>query len=381
MNRIAVFAVCLALSGLVTSCTTTVVKETIIKEPVRVPSTVDEAEEFARVRDVAHYEGLGVYWGRKLKPFGDEQGKNYDFVWFLLTGDPKQEGMTEEDLQSAESLEQLESESYYFRVHSSLKRAFQKGFRAGFEHRNADLVLGPNIEEAASILGRASAFHFKLRVDKYQERQKELLAELARVTKEADLAANTEAAIEHCIKAAVELFKELIAEGSPADRDRFKAQFIESFRVFVEDALRQDQAYRGDDKGLLTIGYRLPHKNFDAPFQDARPRDKGASIYAVSQDLAYSGAFGIREADAVWEFVYRRSLRGVGEEMGQKFAHDLIERTALLDWLRRALIALTKEKRAYEREKALIEEGFVEKYGSGGKRVFDSLMKDTALDE
>jgi hypothetical protein len=321
------------------------------------------------------FDKLGNYWGSRLKDENVTVGRiNNNFVWFLLTEDVLEPG-TEMDINQNQGFYEETESSYYFGKHFALKDSFHKGFRMGYTDRNADMVLGPHITEAAKYLGFRNATGFVNQIRALNERQRRQLDEIDGIIKKYDITDTTEQLFEDTINSSIELFKELIAEGSPADRDRFKQQFTQDYDELISEYLNVAGNFPN-----ITLKFGLPDDKYykDTNFTDATPQ--GTSIiYSMKHTLEYASTFSIEGADSVWNHIYRKSLTGVGEEMGDKFAHNLITRTDLRDWLRRAFETLNKDKR--EEETEWIREGFCNKYNEAnseeGQKVFDGLLNET----
>lgn len=386
---LSIFMICSGQSGCVTT-------ERIIERPVVVEKEVlvergsDQwLRDKGKERTVPSYEATGEEWGKRMAAWVTKHGdKRCDsFIHYLLLG-PRWNNQPY-DSEDTEFLEETTKESYYFRVHTNLKRAFQRGFQTGYVHRNADLILGPHITEAASILGRANAMRFRLNIETYQERSQILLDALRASVADEDkntVSTSTAALIETTIEDSIELFKELIAEGSPADRDRFKNEFIAMFKADVETYMQDNKAFVPQEDQKFKLQYGLPSEKEkrdkllkqELPEQD----DPARSIYLVDHGLTFNTTLSVATASEVWAFIYEASLEGVGIEMGQKYGHNLISRDEVLDWLRRAMVALNPKN--LKVEQGLILKGFAQAYNADdpaiGKKVFANLIGDTGLE-
>lgn len=321
------------------------------------------------------FEKLGDYWGRRLKVENATVGGiSNNFVWFLLTEDVLEPG-TEMDINQNKDFYKETESSYYFGKHFALKDSFHKGFRMGYTDRNADMVLGPHITEAAKYLGFRNATGFVNQIRALNERQRRQLDEIDGIIRKYNITDTTEQLFEDTVKSSIELFKELIAEGSPADRDGFKQQFTQDYDKLISEYLNIAANFPN-----ITLKFGLPDDEYykDTNFNDATSQGT-SSIYSMKHTLAYASSFYIEGADSAWNYIYRKSLTGVGEEMGAKFAHNLITRTDLRDWLRRAFETLNKDKR--KEETGWIREGFCSNYNEAnfeeGQKVFDGLLNET----
>ncbi|SDU67991.1 hypothetical protein [Desulfobacula phenolica] len=297
---------------------------------------IKEVEKIVRIPDKAYtaktveaYERAGNDWGARLRSqnFKPKQIDN-DFVEFLISGkrpdsDPKGDWRTS---------------NYYFTVHLSLKKAFQEGFRKGFQDREADLVLGPHIEVAAGRIGKRNSEFFADDVSKYVQDQ-----------------INYQYRFKKALDNSVAIFKELIAEGSPADRDKFKESFLSYYTAEVEEYLKRSNFYTSDKTSYINLDF-----------------NKGQ--IGEYEGKLYISKFGILTALEMWDLLYKKSLYMVGLEMGQTLSHNLITRSELLEWLRRTRTALRNNN--IEQEIAIIRKGFVEEYGRNGKSVFNSMVRE-----
>ncbi|MBU1054255.1 MAG: hypothetical protein KKC46_10545 [Proteobacteria bacterium] len=293
-------------------------------------------EKIVRISDkdytaktVEAYERAGNDWGEKLRLENYKPKQiNNPFVEFLISGrrpdsDPKGDWRTS---------------NYYFTVHLSLKKAFQDGFRKGFQDREADLVLGPHIEVAAGKIGKRNSEFFAEDVTKYVQDQM-----------------NYQSRFKKALDNSVAIFKELIAEGSPADREKFKTSFISYYQNEVDNYLKSTNFYTANKSQYINLDF-----------------NKGQ--IGEYEGKLYTSIFGVLTAEEMWSLLYKKSLHMVGLEMGQTLSHNLITRSELLEWLRRTRTALRNS--SIKQEISIIESGFVEEYGRNGKSVFDSMLRE-----
>ncbi len=169
------------------------------------PPETDEKSEEA-------YEADGKYWGERLRERPLASGEtSQEFVDFLVSG--RRPGVS--------AKEDWATSNYYFTVHTSLKQAFHKGFRKGYQEREADLILGPHIEKAAGKIGERNARFFGNDTKTYVADQKDY-----------------QNRFKESLRNSVAIFMELIAEGSPADREKFKNSFLRTYKIKLEQFLQ-----------------------------------------------------------------------------------------------------------------------------------------------
>lgn len=282
------------------------------------------------------YRANGKIWGERLQEEAVEPGKiSYPFLLFLLTGE------VDADVAAVDDRFYSPDRSYYFRIHSSLKEAFKEGFREGFVDRKADLVLGPYYQLAAGLIGEANARLFEANVRRFYASQNQLRRE-------------TDRNVEQVLTSSVELFKELIAEGSPADREAFRSRFLDHYGGNTEAFLRSRPEYAVDKSRWIRLKFA--------------PDGSVASPAAFEYEATASTSM----AEQLWELIYRRSLSEVGQEMGERLVNNLIRREELLEWLRRTRTALDDLTKDIE----IIRSGFRETYGRDADTVFNSLLRD-----
>ena len=260
---------------------------------------------------VESYEAAGKWWGIHLAKTRPEA--------------PIDEGLVEA-LMDDHNLR-------YFKVHRELKYAFQKGFRFGYEKRVADLVLGPNIQEAAGRIGKKTSQDF------------------------VDVINAFEIGWTNTLHDAVYTFITLIAEGSQADREEFIQNFIKIYK----------QKY---DKTRAII---------KSGTTEAMESESGTVLHInVSKTI---GALDIPSPESLKTEIYKQAFRVMGYEMGNRYSHDLIKRDELIDWLRRSKTALNMDhseinkKVIYENLKLVAKE-FVPEYGPDGTEVFNGIAKE-----
>lgn len=191
-------------------------------------SAVEIRERIVYEKTEEAYRANGKIWGERLQEEGVEPGRiSYPFLLFLLTGE------VDADVATVDDRFYSPDRTYYFRIHSSLKEAFKEGFREGFVDRKADLVLGPHYQLAAGLIGEANARLFEANVRRFYASQNQLRRD-------------TDRSVEQVLTSSVELFKELIAEGSPADREAFRSRFLEHYGGNTEEFLRSRPEYAVD---------------------------------------------------------------------------------------------------------------------------------------
>lgn len=289
-------------------------------------------------KSVEAYERIGIEWGEKLRREGRQPNElNEDFVKFLLWG----------KRMIPNSVDDKTASNFYFQVDATLKDAFKRGFRKGFESREADLVLGPHITAAAGKIAERNAAFFETDVKDYVLDQRKFQREFSRT-----------------LEKSVDIFKELIAEGSPADREKFKLSFKEEYKRLVEVYLKNTPFYVSEYK------YADKSKYISTEFSKKR-------IPKWYRGDFYKSFFGVLKVDEMWKLLYYRSLFAVGQEMGQKFGHNLIVRAELLDWLRRTRDLLSVQE--MEMELGILYDGFDDEYNKLAKnseQVWKDLLND-----
>ncbi len=259
------------------------------------------------VKTVASYEEAGKWWGARHKTMGLTAGQiDIPFV---------------DNLISKENLD-------FFWVHSDLKDAFKKGYRLGFEKREADLVLGPHLTAAAGRIGLDTSQKF------------------------VDVITTFEQGWARTLRHAVDVFIVLISEGSQADRETFIRNFAEVYARKYEDT-----------QALLRAG------GFIAQISE------GGTVLHID----------VRKTKAVLDIptpitlkteIYHQTFRVMGDEWGRRFSTNLIKRDELIDLLRRSKTALQEVPQSLESNLGIVHDAFVSSYGTDAENVFTGLLKD-----
>jgi len=221
----------------------------------------------------------------------------------------------------------------FFWVHSDLKDAFKKGYRFGYQDRTADLVLGPNLSEAAAQIGKNQARRF---VGVINELEKGWADTLSR---------------------AIDVFITLISEGSQADRENFIKKFIGEYATKyneTQEKLRAGGFVTQISEGGTTL------------FIDAR------------KTLA---VLNIPSPDVLKTEVYQQTFRVMGDEWGRRLSHNLIKRDELVDLLRRSKTALQEVTGGLAHNLAIVQDAFISSYGTDAEDVFKQLLKEAGLPE
>ncbi|MDH5201977.1 MAG: hypothetical protein OEW69_01775 [Nitrospirota bacterium] len=284
------------LIGCVTVDSTTKKEETIIIRPEKT---------------VASYEDVGRRWGTRhwqmgLKPGGlDEpfinaliEPNNLDFFW----------------------------------VHADLKNAFIKGYRFGYQDRTADLVLGPNITEAAARIGQGTARRFVEVINAFERGWAETL------------------------NRAIHVFITLISEGSQADREDFIRKFISEY----------------------TVKYNETQEKLKAGGFIAQVSEGGTMLYIdATKTLAI---LDIPKPETLKTEIYHQTFKVMGDEWGRRFSHNLIKRDELIDLLRRSKTALQEVQPGLAGNMGIIKDAFLKSYGTDAEYVFNGLIKDAGYE-
>lgn len=266
-----------------------------------------ESEYPVPAKTVASYEEVGKWWGVRHKTMGLSAGRI----------DPP----LVNNLISKENLD-------FFWVHSDLKDAFKKGYRLGFEKREADLVLGPHLFAAAGRIGLDTSQKF------------------------VDVITAFEHGWASTLRNAVDVFIVLISEGSQADRETFISNFTEVYARKYEDT-----------QALLRAGGFIAQVS------------AGGTVLHID----------VRKTKAVLEIptpltlkteIYHQTFRVMGDEWGRRFSTNLIKRDELVDLLRRSKTALQEVPQSLESNMGIVHDSFVSSYGTDAENVFTSLIKD-----
>ena len=281
------------------------------------------------------YEKEGFEWGQRLKKEARlPNDLNEELVKFLLWGADQEPGSRESNAY------------FYFHVDISLKEAFKRGFEKAFVSEEAELVLSPHITEAAGQIARQNTGLFEEDVKDYVSQQRKFRRRF-RIT----------------FKKTVDIFKELIAEGSFADRESFEKNFKNQYTKLVEKYLEGTPYYLIDEK-YKTSRY-IP-----ADFRSQKE-------YQWYRNDFYKSFFGVLKAEEMWKLVYHRGVFEVGRDMGRKFGDDLISRPKLVQWLQRTYRLLEQEK--VQDGMDALSEGFKYEYGNFSKeaeQVWKDLIKE-----
>jgi len=220
----------------------------------------------------------------------------------------------------------------YFNVHSELKDSFKKGFRLGYEDRIADLVLGPHLTVTAACVGMNTSQNF---VNVITEFENGWVREL---------------------QGAIDAFIVLISEGSQADRDIF----IREFTNIYEAKFKKTEALKaGRAMPLLSAG--------------------GTKLYIDMSKEAASAALDIPTPDDLKKELYKQTFKVMGDELGRRYATNLIKRDELVDLMRRVKPVLSE---AGEQKDNLssIEDAFFDQYKADGRSVFHAILTDSGYE-
>ncbi len=264
-------------------------------------------EYYKPVKTVASYEEAGKWWGTRHKNMGITVGQiDPAFVNSLV---------------DKENLD-------FFWVHSDLKDAFKKGYRLGYEKREADLILGPHLTGAAGRLGMDTSQKF------------------------VDVITTFEQGWASTLRYAVDVFIVLISEGSQADREVFIRNFTEVYTKKYEET-----------QSLLRAGGFI-----------AQVSEGGTMLYIdVTKTRA---ALDIPASMTLKTEIYHQTFRVMGDEWGRRYSTNLVRRDELIDLLRRSKTALQEVPTGLEGNLGIIYKAFVGSYGSDAENVFMALLKD-----
>ncbi len=221
----------------------------------------------------------------------------------------------------------------FFWVHSDLKVAFVKGYRFGYQERTADLVLGPNITEAAARIGGVMAKQFVGVINAF------------------------EAGWAETLNRAIQVFITLISEGSQADREKFIQQFVNEYSVKYRDT--QEKLKRG---GFIT------------------QQSEGGTLLYIDASKTLS-VLDIPKPETIKTEIYHQTFKVMGDEWGRRFSHNLIKRDELIDLLRRSRTALNEVSPHLQGNLIIIQDSFINAYGTDANYVFNGLIKDAGFTE
>jgi hypothetical protein len=274
----------------------------------------EEPKYYRPAKTVASYEEAGRWWGakhwnQKLTPGA------IDDVFVV-------------ELISANALD-------FFWVHSDLKDGFKKGYRLGYQDRTADLVLGPNLTEAAARIGQATASRFVEVINAFEKGWAETLSR------------------------AINVFIVLISEGSQADREKFIQKFTAEYA-----------AKYAATRALLAAGGFMTQVS-----------EGGTMLYIDARKTI--AVLDIPKPETLKAEIYQQTFRVMGDEWGKRLSHNLIKRDELIDLLRRSRTALMEVDPGLSGNLRAIRNAFVQKesYGTDADNVFRALVKDAGYTE
>jgi len=312
-----IFTILSILIFFFSSCTT-------ITEMTKKKEKSKEEIYYKPVRTVASYEEAGKWWGTRHKNMGLTPGQIQQTVQCPLFMSSPPTGI---DLPFVKNLISKEALDFFW-VHSDLKDAFKKGYRIGYEKREADLVLGPHLTAAASCIGVNTSQQF------------------------VDIITVFEHDWANSLKNAIDVFIVLISEGSQADRENFIRNFVEIYSKKYEAT-----------QALLSAGGFLPIVS-----------EGGTTLHLdVRKTIA---VLDIPTPISIKTEVYHQTFRVMGDEWGRRFSTNLIRRDELVDLLRRSKTALQEVPESLESNMDIIHDAFVSSYGTDAENVFISLIKD-----
>lgn len=260
-------------------------------------------------KNAKEYEQAGEWWGRKHL----QQKLKAGDIDSIFVG----------KLADSNSID-------FFWIHSDLKDAFVKGYRIGYQDRTADLVLGPNVTEAASLIGKTTGSQFVEVINTFEQGW-----------------ANT-------LKRAIDVFITLISEGSQTDREKFIAQFIEIYSV--KHAETQKMLREGGTITQVSEGGTLLYIDYS----------RGKTL----------GALDIPKPTVLKTEVYHQAFRVMGDELGRRFSTNLIKRNELIELLRRSKTALEEVTPGLDGNLRLILESFRVSYGTDADNVFQGVAAE-----
>lgn len=225
----------------------------------------------------------------------------------------------------------------FFGVHTDLKEAFKKGFREGYQDRTADLVLGPYLQKAAGIIGDITAIGFVSVINNFETGWNVML------------------------RKAVDVFIELIADGSQAEREQFVKDFIRQYKK--KYLYNKDIINGGASNAMMSEGGTRV-------FLDPK---RTQSTLDIPSDQVLKNA------------IYSQTFVVMGDEMGRRYSHNLISHENLVDWLRRSKLALNLDSGPIDNQLILknlntLGKTFAKSYGPDGPNVFADLAKEAGYD-
>jgi len=301
------------------------------------------------------YENAGNTWGEKLRTLGVQPCANNpncvvntEFVRFLKGG----------------------SQNFYFTVHDQLKKSFQNGFRLGYQERSADLVLGPNITAAAKSVGEENGSAFERlagsMIDDEQALARKISNQFSAYTTES----------EKSLRKGIDVFKDLLAEGSPADRKAFEAAFRCNYRSDMASKLREVSR-----KSYVSIKPGVENLQVSCS-DEVTLKQRMVKIHVVNKatgneysnhpsNATYTMNYKVLSENDLWQRLYQRALFEVGKELGSRLSHNLMERADAIEWLRRLSLALKRQS-----DKSHVRNGFIEDFVNGGRKYFDKMWSE-----
>lgn len=281
-------------------------------------TTAQKDTTFRPIRTTASFEEAGKWWGTKhwnshLKPNDIDEffvgalidNNNLDFFW----------------------------------IHTDLKSAFVKGYRFGYQDRTADLVLGPQLTEAAARIGLSTAKKFVSVINIFERDWAETL------------------------QRAIHVFITLIVEGSQADRENFIQKFT----------------------GVYALKYNDTQEKLRAGGFISQVSEGGTLLYIdATKTLAL---LDIPKPATLKAEIYSQTFKVMGDELGKRFSHNLIKRDELIDLLRRSKTALQEVPESIpsltmrlEKNMGIIYDAFLKSYGTDADNVFKGLIKDAGYE-
>lgn len=330
-------------------------------------------------REAPEYEKLGMEWGKRLYKEGitPESATNdlkkpisLSYMWYLIRQDELSYYWGQcDDANGTRWSQYLIDEGYvrdgyfsevdtinptsrefirllilnqeglnFFGVHSDLKEAFKKGFREGYQDRTADLVLGPHLQKAAGIIGDITAIGFVSVINTFETGWQVML------------------------RKAVNVFIELIADGSQAEREQFVKDFIMQYRKkYITN------------QGIIKAGVA-----------ESITSEGGTRLYLDPKRT--QSTLDIPSDQSLKNAIYQQTFVVMGDEMGRRYSHNLISHEDLVDWLRRSKLALNMDLNTINNKTILnnlgtVRKNFASSYGLDGDNVFKELSKEAGYND
>lgn len=345
-----------------------------------------------------NYVTLGEAWGHHMASVAvvekDINNKHYNLFTYFLLG---------KDLPANLSFE-------YFNIHRDMKKSFQHGFRQGYGERNADLVLGVNLKEAARLKALDSAI---LLMDVYREK----------VISDALATSQFKREWRRILTETLHTFEEITAEGSPAESMAFLESFPSEYNKELEallfcldpknrnitcdlrptsrhtEVLTQDDIHKllyegyttredmkkvlGKDMLYRTVNIHInDEKNHENTFFQFNKsiNDNQASPLMISDSNVQNS---VLSGGGIVEQINKVSWLFVGQEMGRKFNHNLITRHDLVEWIKRARSIMESKsgENYYLTTIRLVRDGFIHEkgYGPGGEMEWQRIAQEVGL--